>query len=258
MTEDPDDMDDTLENFEALEAMLRMLLQNSSIYREMLEKEGVTGIPPRQKGPVMVTMQERNDLVCPITGTPNAIPTYIIPHCVNDTRFHHYKFRSCYYDAKIFVWPFGGWSIIPLSSELSSYWDREDFGLEYLDSQQGGQEGIPEGFTRQKIRFHWFRVSEKVDPHQKINLDNQNEIPTSIFNSSDNFTYGSLYHLTSHKGEKLSSGYVFFWDVPTETAGKTIRHLELRWTVVQIARMSGAIASPVLYVRGRVHLRRNV
>lgn len=43
----------TMQDFEALEAMLKMLLQDSPIYREMLQREGVQ-VPPRQLGPAIM------------------------------------------------------------------------------------------------------------------------------------------------------------------------------------------------------------
>ncbi|KAK4187542.1 hypothetical protein QBC35DRAFT_532469 [Podospora australis] len=266
----------TLKNFEALEAMLKMLLQNTSIYRDMLKSEGVTEIPPRQIGPVMRQSLDRKDwLTCPIRGTLTAIPTYIIPHCANDTLFHKRKFRYYYYRVKGFIWPDGWrdanavdnlaiddidnqmssedseWNIIPLDPTLAEWWEKDIIGLEHLDSLEGGQEGIPEGVTRLRIRFHWFPLppkgllGKKQDPpHQKINLDNPAEIPVSVFDTAPENTYGNRYCLIKRGGTTLSTGEIFFWDVKAETAAKTMRVLALRWTLGQISAMSGAVNSP--------------
>ncbi|KAK4188843.1 hypothetical protein QBC35DRAFT_495355 [Podospora australis] len=141
------------------------------------------------------------------------------------------------------------WNIIALSPKLWKYWDREYFGLECVDSQQQGD------MTRLTLRLNWLPIlKEKQDPTRKINLDHPDEIPAPVFfDPRHEYTYGDLYgDLYEHRPcGTLSTGDTFSLDVKAENADKTMRALKLRWTMMQIASMSGAVASPEVL---RAHL----
>lgn len=131
------------------------------------------------------------------------------------------------------------WNIIHLSPELAEHWDKHRFGLECV-----GFQDIGSGMTRLTVRFNWLPIAtQKQDPHRRINLENPDELPVSVF-ECNRATYGDVYQLTNKHGDLLSTGDTLFMDVKTDNADKSMRALILCWFVSQIASMSGAITSP--------------
>ncbi|KAK0714370.1 hypothetical protein B0T21DRAFT_454609 [Apiosordaria backusii] len=213
---------------------------------------------PEQKESEAYRARERDNHACIFLKTLDPQAVHIIPRWFGFSKYNQTLLNESLRnldDLKFFPWKNGNyqsfsgdfegdvdflWNMISMNSLLQDEWEKLHFGLEVAGSLTPSPNNRAR--SRLRLRWHWLPIYDEAkdtDPLRWLdingNLDDHLPAPPVI---SQKPTYGSNHW--------IKTGDIFEMDVDNKNLDKTLRAFELRWTLTQLAHMSGAVGSPEL------------